>query len=168
VIILDEPANGLDPQARIEMRELLLRLASMGKTLLVTSHILPELARICNRAAIMTHGKLRAYGTVEEIGRQVSQQRLIEVQLDNASQVEATAQAIRKGLEAGAEVTPAPNESMVRFRTGKPESELGQLLASLIGAGLRVTQFREVQTDLEDAFMTFARPNQPAAVGASH
>ncbi len=168
VIILDEPANGLDPQARIEMRELLLRLASMGKTLLVTSHILPDLARICNRAAIMTHGKLRAYGTVEEIGRQVSQQRLIEVQLDNAAQVEATAQAIRKGLEAGAEVTPAPNESMVRFRTGKPESELGQLLASLIVAGLRVTQFREVQTDLEDAFMTFARPNQPAAVGASH
>jgi ABC-2 type transport system ATP-binding protein len=167
VIILDEPANGLDPQARIEMRELLLRLAAMGKTLLVTSHILPELARICNRAAIMTHGKLRAYGTVEEIGRQVSQQRLIEVQLDNAAQVEAAAAAIRKGLDAGAEVTPAPNESMVRFRTAKPESELGVLLAALVGAGLKVTQFREVQTDLEDAFMTFARPNQPVGAGAS-
>ena len=168
VIILDEPANGLDPQARIEMRELLLRLAAMGKTLLVTSHILPELARICNRAAIMTHGKLRAYGTVEEIGRQVSQQRLIEVQLDNAAQVDAAAAAIRKGLDAGAEVSPAPNESMVRFRTSKPESELGALLAGLVGAGLKVTQFREVQTDLEDAFMTFARPNQPAGAGASH
>ena len=167
VIILDEPANGLDPQARIEMRELLLRLAAMGKTLLVTSHILPELARICNRAAIMTHGKLRAYGTVEEIGRQVSQQRLIEVQLDNAAQVEAAAAAIRKGLDAGAEVTPSPNESMVRFRTAKPESELGVLLAALVGAGLKVTQFREVQTDLEDAFMTFARPNQPVGAGAS-
>ncbi|MFN7802932.1 MAG: ABC transporter ATP-binding protein [Planctomycetaceae bacterium] len=167
VIILDEPANGLDPQARIEMRELLLRLAAMGKTLLVTSHILPELARICNRAAIMTHGKLRAYGTVEEIGRQVSQQRLIEVQLDNAAQVEAAAAAIRKGLDAGAEVTPAPNESRVRFRTAKPESELGVLLAALVGAGLKVTQFREVQTDLEDAFMTFARPNQPVGAGAS-
>ncbi|HBH54927.1 MAG TPA: ABC transporter ATP-binding protein [Planctomycetaceae bacterium] len=162
VIILDEPANGLDPQARIEMRELLLRLAAMGKTLLVTSHILPELARICNRAAIMTHGKLRAYGTVEEIGRQVSQQRLIEVQLENPSQVEAAATAIRQGLEEGAEVTPAPNESMVRFRTARPEAELGALLAKLVHAGLRVTQFREVQTDLEDAFMTFARPNQPA------
>jgi ABC-2 type transport system ATP-binding protein len=167
VIILDEPANGLDPQARIEMRELLLRLAAMGKTLLVTSHILPELARICNRAAIMTHGKLRAYGTVEEIGRQVSQQRLIEVQLDNPAQVEAAATAIRKGLDAGAEVTPAPNESMVRFRTAKSEGELGALLAALVGAGLKVTQFREVQTDLEDAFMTFARPNQPAGAGAS-
>jgi ABC-2 type transport system ATP-binding protein len=139
----------------------------MGKTLLVTSHILPELARICNRAAIMTHGKLRAYGTVEEIGRQVSQQRLIEVQLDNPAQVEAAATAIRKGLDAGAEVTPAPNESMVRFRTAKSEGELGALLAALVGAGLKVTQFREVQTDLEDAFMTFARPNQPAGAGAS-
>ncbi len=161
VLILDEPANGLDPQARIEMRELLLRLADMGKTLLVTSHILPELARICNRAAIMTNGKLRAYGTVEEIGRQVHQNRLIEVQLDNPEQVDAATEVIRKGLEDGAEVTPAPTEAMVRFRSAKQESDLGLVLATLVREGIRVTQFREVQTDLEDAFMTFARPNQP-------
>src|SRR5437870_4341369 len=67
VLILDEPAGGLDPQARIEMRDTLLRLAGAGKTLLVTSHILPELARICDRVAIITHGKLRAVGTVEEV-----------------------------------------------------------------------------------------------------
>src|SRR5437762_6648943 len=65
VLILDEPANGLDPQARIEMRLLLLRLAGMGKTLLVTSHILPELSRICHRVAIITKGRLRAYGTLD-------------------------------------------------------------------------------------------------------
>lgn len=167
VLILDEPANGLDPQARIEMRELLLLLADMGKTLLVTSHILPELARICNRAAIMTHGKLRAYGTVEEIGRQVSQQRLIEVQLAGADQVEAAAQIIRNAIDKDSEVSPAPSEAMVRFRTSKAESDLGQLLAQLVGQGIRVTQFREVQTDLEDAFMTFARPNQNASAGAA-
>ena len=106
-----------------------------------------------------------AQGGAGLVGGDAERERVFDL---TEAQVEATAQAIRKGLEAGAEVTPAPNESMVRFRTGKPESELGQLLASLIGAGLRVTQFREVQTDLEDAFMTFARPNQPAAVGASH
>src|SRR5262249_28914130 len=61
VLILDEPVNGLDPQARIEMRDLLIQLAQQGKTLLVTSHILPELARICHQVAIVTHGKLRAY-----------------------------------------------------------------------------------------------------------
>ena len=61
VLILDEPANGLDPQARIEMRQLLLDLAARGKTLLVTSHVLPELARICHRVAIITRGRLRAW-----------------------------------------------------------------------------------------------------------
>src|SRR6266446_5840199 len=66
VLILDEPVNGLDPQARIEMRDLLIQLSQRGKTLLVTSHILPELARICTRVAILTNGALRAFGTVEE------------------------------------------------------------------------------------------------------
>ena len=64
VLILDEPANGLDPQARIDMRQILLRLAQMGKTLIVTSHILPELSRICDTVAIITQGKLRAFGTL--------------------------------------------------------------------------------------------------------
>ena len=73
VLILDEPANGLDPQARIEIRELLLRLAAMGKTLIVTSHILPELSRICDRVAIITQGRLRASGTLDEIMKQVRQ-----------------------------------------------------------------------------------------------
>ena len=81
VLILDEPANGLDPQARIEMRQLLLELADRGKTLIVTSHILPELARICHRVAIITRGRLRAYGTLAEIGQQLSQERTMEVLL---------------------------------------------------------------------------------------
>src|SRR2546423_5878264 len=59
VLILDEPANGLDPEARIEMRQMLLELAGRGKTLLVTSHVLPELARVCHRVAIITRGRLR-------------------------------------------------------------------------------------------------------------
>src|SRR5262249_57804518 len=66
VLILDEPAGGLDPQARIEMRDVLRRLADMGKTLLVTSHILPELSRICHRVAIITKGRLRAFGTLDD------------------------------------------------------------------------------------------------------
>src|SRR5262249_56266415 len=81
VLVLDEPAGGLDPLARIELREVLLRLARAGKTLLVTSHILPELSRICDRVAILNHGKLLAEGSVGEILRQLRQERLIEVQL---------------------------------------------------------------------------------------
>ena len=160
VLILDEPVNGLDPQARIEMRDLLIQLAKRGKTLLVTSHILPELTRICDRVAIMTHGKLRAFGTVEEIGRQVSQQRTIESHLVSADQVSIAANIIRQAIEPGADVVEAPAEAIVRFRTARPESELGEVLAQLIQKGIRVTQFREVQTDLEEAFMSFTRPQQ--------
>jgi ABC-2 type transport system ATP-binding protein len=161
VLILDEPVNGLDPQARIEMRDLLIQLSQRGKTLLVTSHILPELARICTRVAIMTHGTLRAFGTVEEIGRQVSQQRTIESILLSAEQVPAAADIIRRAIEPGAEVVEAPTEATVRFRTSRSEAELTATLGRLVREGIEVTQFREVQTDLEEAFMSFARP--PAA-----
>ncbi len=160
VLILDEPVNGLDPQARIEMRDLLIRLADQGKTLIVTSHILPELSRICDCVAILTHGRLRAFGTVEEIGRQVSQRRAIESHLASAEQVAAAAEIIRSGIEPGAEVVEVPAEATVRFSTAKSESDVGQILSRLIAAGIHVTQFREVQTDLEEAFMSFA--GQPA------
>jgi ABC-2 type transport system ATP-binding protein len=158
VLILDEPANGLDPQARIEMRDLLLKLARLGKTLLVTSHILPELSRICDRVGILMHGKLRAFGTVDQIARQVSQQRTMEAHLTREEQVHGAAEIIRRGIEPGAEVTEATAEMAVRFRTALPENELGKILAQLVQGGIVVTQFREEQTDLEEAFMSFARP----------
>jgi ABC-2 type transport system ATP-binding protein len=163
VLILDEPANGLDPQARIEMRDLLLHLANLGKTLLVTSHILPELSRICHCVGIITHGKLRASGTIEEIGRQISQRRTVEAQITSAEQLGDAAGILRTSLEPGAEIIESPAERAIRFRTAVSEDALGALLAELVRGGVRVTQFREVQTDLEEAFMTFARQNQDEA-----
>jgi ABC-2 type transport system ATP-binding protein len=173
VIILDEPANGLDPQARIEMRELILKLALIGKTVLVTSHILPELARICDSVAIMTHGCLRAFGTVDQIGHQISQRRTMEAQLLGAEKISLAAEIIRKGIEADAEVTEAPTEAIVRFRTAIPEETLGQLLSELVRSQVPITQFRELQTDLEEAFMTFANAaptgdGKIPAAGARH
>ncbi|NBP80246.1 ABC transporter ATP-binding protein [bacterium] len=129
VLILDEPANGLDPQARIEMRELLLRLSDMGKTLIVTSHILPELSRICNIVAIMTKGKLRAFGTLDQIMQAIRQRRTFEVQLVEGTKAAEVAEAVTKGLDLG----------------------------GLVRASLGVAQFREVPTDLEDAFLTVTR-----------
>jgi ABC-2 type transport system ATP-binding protein len=164
VLILDEPANGLDPQARIEMRRLLLDLAARGKTLLVTSHILPELARICHRVAIITRGRLRAVGTLEEITRQLSQFRPMEVLLTGAEHIDRVVAVVREHVEAGAEISSSSAEAVVRFRTARREEELVGLLAALVGAGLGVTQFREVQTDLEEAFMTVARSDQESAV----
>jgi ABC-2 type transport system ATP-binding protein len=157
VLILDEPASGLDPQARIEMRQLLLELADRGKTFLVTSHVLPELARICHRVAIITRGRLRAFGTLEEITRRLHQLRPIEVLLTHADQIDRAVEVIRRHTEPGAEISSSHAEAVVRFRTAKREKELAGLVAALVTAGVGVTQFREVQTDLEEAFMTVAR-----------
>src|SRR5687768_10174735 len=110
-LILDEPANGLDPQARIEMRQLLLGLAERGKTLIVTSHILPELARICHRVAIITRGKLRAYGTLAEIARQLSPLRTMEVLLARPDDLGRAAQVIRRHAEDGAGMEESAAES---------------------------------------------------------
>jgi ABC-2 type transport system ATP-binding protein len=169
-LILDEPANGLDPPARIEMRKLLRDLADRGKTLIVTSHILPELARICDRVAIITRGRLRALGTLEEIARQLSPLRTVEVVLTEAEQVERAAEVVRRHAEPGAEVVASPVEFAVRVRTARDDAGLAELLAALIAAGVRVTQFREVQTDLEEAFMTAAATDagaQAAPAGAA-
>ncbi len=165
VLILDEPANGLDPQARVEMRDLLLQLAAAGKTLIVTSHILPELSRICDQVAIVTRGKLRAFGTLAEIARQVHQQRTVEVQLASADRLDEAAEIARGFIEPGAELTASAVEASVRFRTAKTEAEVGSLLSRLVTAGVPVTQFRELQTDLEEAFLTVARDAESDEAG---
>jgi ABC-2 type transport system ATP-binding protein len=156
VLILDEPANGLDPQARIDMRELLLKLSRMGKTLIVTSHILPELARICDVVAIITQGRLRAFGTLERIMREIRQTRTFEVQLCDPGHVDPAARIVGEALsvEERGGVTNHPTESLVRFDTARDDRALAGLLGSLVGAGLPVAQFREVPKDLEDAFLS--------------
>src|SRR5262249_43953950 len=104
VLILDEPANGLDPQARIEMRQLLLDLANRGQTLLVTSHILPDRARICHRVAIIPRGRLRAVGTLAQITRQLVQLQPMEIQLLDAEKIDCAMEIVRRRLEPDAEV----------------------------------------------------------------
>jgi ABC-2 type transport system ATP-binding protein len=164
-LILDEPANGLDPQARIEMRQLLLDLAARGKTLIVTSHILPELSRICHRVAIITRGRLRAIGTLDEIARQLSQSRTVEILLTRADDLERTAEVVQRHAETGTTVTTSAAERAVRFRTARGERELAALLGELVTAGVSVAQFREVQGDLEEAFMTVAAAGESEPVG---
>ena len=154
VLIFDEPANGLDPKARVEMRELLLRLSGMGKTLIVTSHILPELARICNQVAIISGGKLKAAGALTEIMKQVTQARLLEIQLNAESQLDAAEKVVREFAEEGAEVTTSDSERTVRIRTQRPEDQWNVLLEGLVGAKVQLSQFREIQTDLEDAYLS--------------
>ncbi|MCA9086588.1 MAG: ABC transporter ATP-binding protein, partial [Planctomycetaceae bacterium] len=170
VLILDEPANGLDPEARIEMREILLRLASEGRTLIVTSHILPELSRICDQVAIVAGGRLRAMGTLAEVTRELSQMRTIEIQFSDSTQLKASAERIRGILDSSAEISTSEAESIIRCRTNVGEDVTTELLRRLIQAGDRVAQFREVAGDLEEAFISAAREAQAersAAAGDS-
>jgi ABC-2 type transport system ATP-binding protein len=154
VMILDEPANGLDPTARIEMRELLLKLAARGKTLIVTSHILPELARICSTVAIITGGKLRAFGPLDDVMRQLCPRRSYEVQLLQADQVSLAERALGDWLRPDEPLSVSHAERVLRFPTARGEDQLAELLEQLVQQKIEVAQFREVATDLEDAFLT--------------
>ena len=156
VLVFDEPANGLDPEARIEMRGLLLRLAELGKTLIVTSHILPELSRICDLVAIISNGKLRAYGTLPEIAEQIGQSRMIEIQLASSDQLVAARERVVPWLPEDSQVDISETESLLRFRANLSEEKMNQIIQDLIQASISISQFRELQTDLEDAFVTVA------------
>jgi ABC-2 type transport system ATP-binding protein len=156
LIILDEPANGLDPQARVEMRRLLRELAAKGKTLLVTSHILPELARICDSLAILAHGKLRAAGALEEVSQQVRQRRMFEIELATSGDLESAQSLIARQTFDILDLTASLDERVIRFYTTGPDFDLSETLSLLVSAGHRVSQCREAPMDLEEAFMTIA------------
>ena len=156
VLILDEPANGLDPKARIDMRQLLLRLASEGKTLIVTSHILPELARICDTVAIVSGGKVRAFGPLDEVMRRLCPLRSYEVQLAMPEQLDRAAEILGKILRTTEPITLSRTERVLRFPTVRSENELAQVLQGLVADNISVSQFREVTSDLEDAFLSIS------------
>lgn len=153
VLILDEPANGLDPNARIEMRQILLKLSEMGKTLIVTSHILPELARVCDVVAIITKGKLRAFGTLEQIMQRIRQRQVMEVELLPGEDLAGARRIITDAIGEPDAVSPSEAEGIIRFSTEKDEQAIAALLVKLTQAGVKIAQYRQVDLDLEDAFL---------------
>ena len=159
VLILDEPANGLDPKARIDMRQLLLRLAGEGKTLIVTSHILPELARICDTVAIVSSGKILAFGPLDEVMRRLCPLRSYEIQLVNPEQLDRAAEVLGKVLRSSEPISISRAERVLRFPTVRSEIELSQLLHGVVNDNILVSQFREVTSDLEDAFLSLSNGN---------
>ena len=145
------------------MRELLLRLADMDKTLIVTSHILPELSRICDEVAIISAGKIRALGTLDEITEQLGQMRMVEIELRDASDVSKAVSVLEENVP-GVESTSSESEKLIRFRANLTEEAMQQLLASLVNGSVSVSQFHEVQTDLEDAFLTVTKEDRAKMV----
>ncbi len=155
VIILDEPAATLDPRARVQMRALLRDLAKLGKAVLVSSHILPELADVCDTVGIIAKGNLIASGPVQDILRQVRQKKLIEI---NVLKHHTAARQVLSG--APGDWTELPGDQIdgkLRYEVSADDTQLAQSLLELLKKGIPVSHFSEVQADLEDVFMTLTK-----------
>jgi ABC-2 type transport system ATP-binding protein len=152
VLVMDEPASGLDPRARIELRELLRVLAGQGKAILISSHILTELAEICTGAVFIERGKLLRAGTLDRLLREEVPHRTVVVRpLDRLPDVQKHL-LVQPGVE-GVRIVDSALETDV---TGD-EAACCTLLAGLVQAGFNILEFRPRRADLEHIFMTVTK-----------
>jgi len=155
VLLLDEPASGLDPRARIDMRDLLKELRTMGKTIIISSHILPELSELCTSAAILERGRVLAAGPLDSLMGPAGTSRVrVTVKGDIAA-----AMLTAQGIAGVTRVTPE-DEGGMQLGYDPVATEPGQVLAALMQAGVPVSAFAPVETDLEDVFMRVTAETQ--------
>jgi ABC-2 type transport system ATP-binding protein len=164
VLILDEPASGLDPRARIEIRELLRELQAMGKTIFVSSHILSEIEEVCTHVGIIEEGHLVAVGTLDEMRKRIQAQRVVSIGLlgqdeDQRGRAIQDAQAWLEGWPDVVQVEPAAENGAgdLRVTFSGDDEALVRLLRDMVGAGIPVAMFREETGDLEDVFMRLTK-----------
>jgi len=159
VLLLDEPASGLDPRARVEMRELLRELGAMGKTVVLSSHILSELAELCDSIGIIEKGHLVASGAMEEIRRRVQRGRRLNVRVlsgvDEAERVLHSYPGVGEILRLEGPETTAIQDLEMDFE-GDEESLAG-LLETLVLNKVRVAGFSEDHTGLEELFLSLTK-----------
>ncbi|CAG1012582.1 Linearmycin resistance ATP-binding protein LnrL [Anaerolineales bacterium] len=152
ILVLDEPASGLDPRARVEIRELLLEVARLGKTILFSSHILADVGELCTRVGILEDGKLVALGTLDQLSAHVMPYRQLHIGLLSRRE---EAQVTLQSMEGVFEVRPVDNVSRVSLEVdfGGNEEAMHQLLAKLLAHGFPVIHFSEETNNLEEVFM---------------
>ncbi len=155
LLIFDEPAATIDPRARIQIRQLLRELADLGKAVLVSSHILPELSDMCDTVGILSNGKLIASGPVQDILRQVRQRRVMEISVLSMSREVQQILAIAPG--EWSPLGPADVGNTLRYDCSCDERQLAQSLSQLLDRGIPVTNFYEVPVDLEEVFMALTK-----------
>ena len=157
LLILDEPASGLDPRARVEMREILRELRTMGKTILVSSHILPELGEMCTGVAIIDHGRVLRSGSIHDIERSLRATALLRIDLLGD---EAAVESAREWLGTDRRIADvigatSNSEGAVRIEAsfdGSTEAQ-ADLLRAMVAAGHRVVGFSQATSDLEEIFL---------------
>ncbi|WP_042472373.1 ABC transporter ATP-binding protein [Bacillus ndiopicus] len=154
VLILDEPASGLDPRARVEMRDILRNLKTMGKTILISSHILPELAEMCDEIGVIDNGKLIAHGNVATIQAQLQGEKHIVVKVtDRLNEVRAFLEEDPK-ISA---IDVIESKLEIEFNYRGTDEEQVVLLKKAILADLPIYALTEEEKDLEDVFMAITK-----------
>lgn len=148
VLILDEPASGLDPRARFEMKGILKNLNDMGKTIIISSHILPELAEMCDTIGIIEHGKMLQKGTVEEIMSEINTTNPLVIKLLDGKE---TAVRILKENPLVDNLSINENNLSVKFNGEAPDES--ELLIQMVTNGVKVTSFAREEGNLESVFM---------------
>ena len=152
VLLLDEPASGLDPRARIEMRELLKELHHMGKTIIISSHILLELADFCTVVGIIEQGQLRFQGSIQEIMQRVSTGHVLLIGVANRPlDAVALLQATPGVLEAQA------TDGLLRVGIDTARTDAARLAQTLFAQGFQIHRLEEEKVNLETAFMRFTK-----------
>ena len=154
VLLLDEPASGLDPRARIEMRELLKELHRMGKTILISSHILLELADLCNHVGIIEQGELKYKGTMQDIIERARTGAVLHVGV--AQRIEQAAQLIRQ-MPGVTEVAVANSHIRVALGNEPDTVQPAHIAQKLVTEGFGLTRLEEEKVNLETAFMRLTR-----------
>jgi ABC-2 type transport system ATP-binding protein len=165
VLLLDEPASGLDPRARVELRELLRELRALGKTIVISSHILPELEELCTSVAIVDHGRVLASGRVEDIQARFRVGGVVRARILGGPEASAAAAVHFGGEQAVVSVETLPDGALeLALRGGEDDS--AAVLARAIAAGHRVAAFAPAASDLEELFLQITATDV-AAVGSS-
>ncbi|MEO2036041.1 MAG: ABC transporter ATP-binding protein [Planctomycetaceae bacterium] len=153
VLLLDEPASGLDPRARIEIRNLLKRLGEMKKTVIVSSHILPELADVCTRVGMIEKGNLIVDGNVAEVMRKARARLILNVRVKERP--EDAARCIEQ-CDSVEQVT-ITNDQMLEVTLNEDIEDYSDIPSALIAQGFALTLFREEEVNLETAFLQLTK-----------
>ncbi len=157
VLLLDEPLSGLDPRARIEMRNLLRKLGQMGKTIIVSSHILPELADICNKVGIINRGEMGFNDSIQELIKTVRPQTILQVLVSPADRAEEAASFIKsQPLVESVEQLENPT-GLLEVTLTEGLHDYSPLATALVSAGFPLKRFSEKETNLESAFMALTK-----------
>ena len=162
VLLLDEPASGLDPRARVELRELLRELRSLGKTILISSHILPELEELCTSVAIVDRGRVLASGRIADIEKRLRVGAVLRARV--IAEGEAL-EAARDWFSQQAEVASAAilPDGLVELGFRGDELQTAVLLRDAISSGLSIASFSRAASDLEELFLQVTGQDEPAA-----